>query len=115
VGTRAPHGPDGSDVTATHAAQDVGGLDTVDHTAAVVAMHAVLGATPARVVLASLGDAVGDLRQPNLPGTTDQYPNWCLPVADRDGRPISLEELKRHPGVLRTASVLSDAVTRPTR
>jgi 4-alpha-glucanotransferase len=26
-------------------------------------------------------DAVGDLRQPNLPGT-DEYPNWPLPLAE---------------------------------
>lgn len=63
------------------------------------AMHAVLVASPARLVLAAYGDAVGDLRQPNLPGTVDEYPNWRLPVADGQGRPMSLEQLLSAPGV----------------
>ena len=62
-------------------------------------MHAALAASPCRVVLAAFGDAVGDLRQPNLPGTVDQYPNWRLPVADGDGAPLTLEELLAAPGV----------------
>ncbi len=76
----------------------------------VVAMHAALAAAPSRVVLAAFGDAVGDLRQPNLPGTVDEYPNWRLPVADADGRPLGLEELLAHPGVRRLAGVLRKGV-----
>jgi 4-alpha-glucanotransferase len=56
-------------------------------------MHAALVASPCRIVLAALGDAVGDLRQPNLPGTVDQYPNWRLPL------PVTLEELYDDPRV----------------
>ncbi|HET9117070.1 MAG TPA: 4-alpha-glucanotransferase, partial [Pseudonocardiaceae bacterium] len=41
----------------------------------VVAMHALLARTPCRLQLASLYDAVGEIRQPNLPGTVDEYPN----------------------------------------
>ena len=62
------------------------------------------------VVLAAYGDAVGDLRQPNLPGTVDQYPNWRLPVADGSGRPMSLEELLAAPGVARLATLLDEGV-----
>jgi 4-alpha-glucanotransferase len=36
---------------------------------------------------------VGEARQPNLPGTVDQYPNWRLPL------PVSLEELYDDPRV----------------
>jgi 4-alpha-glucanotransferase len=61
-------------------------------------------------VLAALGDAVGDVRQPNLPGTTDEYPNWRLPVADGDGRPMPLEELERDDRVRRLAELLRDGV-----
>ncbi|MYU14588.1 hypothetical protein GTZ78_28885, partial [Streptomyces sp. SID8361] len=39
----------------------------------------------------------GDRRPQNLPGTWDQYPNWRLPIADADGRPMSLEELVASP------------------
>ena len=77
-----------------------------------LAMHAALVAAPSRLVLAALGDAVGDLRQPNLPGTVDEYPNWRLPVADGSGRPLGLEELLAHPGVRRLAALLGEGVAR---
>lgn len=72
----------------------------------VLALHRALVASPCRVVLAGYGDAVGDLRQPNLPGTVDEYPNWRLPVADATGRPLALEELLVHPGVRRLTELL---------
>jgi 4-alpha-glucanotransferase len=53
----------------------------------VLAMHRLLKRTPCRVVLASPYDVLGAVRQPNLPGTTDQYPNWRIPL------PLSLEDL----------------------
>ncbi len=75
----------------------------------VAAMYALLRRTPCRLVLAALADAVGDLRQPNVPGTTTEYPNWQLPLAapGADGsRPVSMEELRSAPGVTRLAEVL---------
>ncbi|MGZ6868941.1 MAG: 4-alpha-glucanotransferase [Frankiaceae bacterium] len=70
------------------------------HRAAVaLALHALLCHSPAQIVLAGLPDAVGDLRQPNLPGTVDEYPNWRLPVADDTGRSLTLEEILAHPGL----------------
>ena len=75
----------------------------------VVAMHALLARTPSRLVAASIGDAVGDVRQPNLPGTMAEYPNWRLPLAEpRDGgsRPLSLEEALEHPLLHRVVDVL---------
>jgi 4-alpha-glucanotransferase len=77
----------------------------------VLAMHGALAASPCRLVLAAFGDAVGDVRQPNLPGTVDEYPNWRLPVADGHGRPLSLEELLASPGVARLTEVLREGVT----
>lgn len=58
-----------------------------------VALHRFIARTPSRYVVAAPGDAVGDLRQPNLPGTVDEYPNWRLPVADETGRVLLLDEL----------------------
>ncbi|MGH3837166.1 MAG: 4-alpha-glucanotransferase, partial [Pseudonocardiaceae bacterium] len=46
----------------------------------VVAMHALLARTPCRLLLASPYDVVGEVRQPNLPGTVTEYPNWQLPL-----------------------------------
>jgi 4-alpha-glucanotransferase len=44
----------------------------------VVALHALLASAASRLVLTSLPDVLGERRQPNLPGTVDQYPNWRL-------------------------------------
>ena len=72
-----------------------------------LSLHRALVASPSRVVLASYGDAVGDVRQPNLPGTVDEYPNWRLPIADRDGQVLSVEQVLTHPGVRRLTAVLA--------
>ncbi|MEV0119879.1 4-alpha-glucanotransferase [Streptomyces sp. NPDC050844] len=61
------------------------------------AVHRFLLATPARMVGIWLPDAVGDRRPQNLPGTLDEYPNWRLPIADAEGRPVTLEELTAAP------------------
>ncbi|HEX2297170.1 MAG TPA: 4-alpha-glucanotransferase, partial [Pseudonocardiaceae bacterium] len=66
----------------------------------VVAMHALLARTPCRLLLASPYDAIGEPRQPNLPGTIDEYPNWRLPL------PLTLEKLQHDPRVQRVADVL---------
>jgi 4-alpha-glucanotransferase len=59
----------------------------------VVALHALLARSRSRLVLISPYDLVGEVRQPNLPGTVDEYPNWRLPL------PVSLEELRDDPRV----------------
>jgi len=74
------------------------------------ALHVFLAATPSRYVLAAPGDAVGDLNQPNLPGTVDEYPNWRLPVCDAHGRPLLLEDLLADPRVVRLADELAERV-----
>ncbi|MGW6741198.1 4-alpha-glucanotransferase [Streptomyces sp. NPDC055025] len=61
------------------------------------AVYRFLLRTPARLVGVWLPDTVGDRRPQNLPGTWDQYPNWRLPVADAEGRPMTLEELAASP------------------
>ncbi|MEU7818213.1 4-alpha-glucanotransferase [Pseudonocardia sp. NPDC049154] len=66
----------------------------------VVAMHALLARSRSRLVLASPYDVVGETRQPNLPGTVDEYPNWRLPL------PVSLEELVADPRVKEVVAAL---------
>ena len=61
----------------------------------VFAMHALLARTPCRLRLVSPYDVVGEVRQPNLPGTQDEYPNWRLPL------PVTVEELEQDPRVAR--------------
>ncbi|MFF1403749.1 4-alpha-glucanotransferase [Streptomyces sp. NPDC058294] len=71
------------------------------------AVHRFLLRTPARLIGVWLPDGIGDRRPQNLPGTWYEYPNWRLPIADSEGRPVPLEELVASPrlrgllGVLR--------------
>lgn len=78
-----------------------------DPEAVSLALHRLLVASPARLVLAAPGDAVGDLRQPNVPGTRDEYPNWCLPIADGAGRPLARERWQADPRVRDLLAVLT--------
>jgi 4-alpha-glucanotransferase len=68
-----------------------------DEEGAVRAVHRFLRRTPARMIGVWLPDTIGDRRPQNLPGTWDQYPNWRLPIADAEGRPVTLEELAASP------------------
>jgi 4-alpha-glucanotransferase len=79
------------------------GLITQDSTneEIVVAMHEFLARTPCRFITASLYDVLEVLEQPNLPGTTDEYPNWRMPL------PTSLEQIVVDPRVTRIAALLS--------
>ncbi len=70
-----------------------GGHCASEEEAEIQAVHRFLLRTEARMVGVWLPDTVGDRRPQNLPGTWDQYPNWRLPVADADGRPVTLEGL----------------------
>ncbi|MFE2809818.1 4-alpha-glucanotransferase [Streptomyces nigra] len=76
------------------------------------AVHRFLLRTPARMVGVWLPDGVGDRRPQNLPGTSDEYPNWRLPVADADGRPVTLEELTASPRVRALLEVLREETAR---
>ena len=60
---------------------------------AVLALHRALGATPSVLRGVALGDLVGDRRTINQPGTSTEYPNWCVPMSDAEGRPVLLERL----------------------
>jgi 4-alpha-glucanotransferase len=64
-----------------------------DEEQTVLALHQYLGRTPSRLLGLALTDAVGDKRTQNQPGTTDEYPNWRVPLSGPDGRPILLEDV----------------------
>lgn len=59
----------------------------------VLALHRYLGRTPSKLLALSLTDAVGDLKTQNQPGTTDEYPNWRVPLSGPDGRLLLLEDV----------------------
>ncbi|WP_231123001.1 4-alpha-glucanotransferase [Mycobacterium asiaticum] len=70
-----------------------------DETAIIVAMHRFLAATPSRLKLISPYDVIGETRQPNLPGTVDEYPNWRQPL------PATLEGLREDDRVAKITAV----------
>lgn len=66
----------------------------------IVAAHAALAEAPATLVTATLDDACGTWERPNMPGTTDEWPNWSIPL------PMLLEELEHSELALRIAACL---------
>ena len=72
----------------------------------ILALYRYLGRTPSRLLAVALTDAVGDRRTQNQPGTTDEYPNWRVPLTGPDGRPVMLEDVFTD----RRAATLADAV-----
>lgn len=60
----------------------------------IVGLHRYLARTPSALTCMALVDMVGDRRTQNQPGTThDQYPNWCVPLSDGDGRALLVSDL----------------------
>ncbi len=59
----------------------------------VEALHRYLSWTPALLIGIAVPDLTGDRRVMNQPGTDEEYPNWRLPLAGPDRRPVMLEEL----------------------
>jgi len=72
----------------------------------VLALHRYLGRTPSKLLLMSLTDAVGDRRTQNQPGTTDEYPNWRVPLAGPDRRQMLLEDVFADPRATRLAAAM---------
>jgi 4-alpha-glucanotransferase len=72
----------------------------------ILGLHKLLAATPSTLVAVSPYDAIGEVRQPNLPGTMDEYPNWRIPL------PVSLEDLFDDGRVRAIVDILSSRDTR---
>jgi len=73
----------------------------------VVALHALLASAASRLVLTAPADVLGERRQPNLPGTVDEYPNWRIPL------PVTVDGFFADPRV--RAAVAPLAAARPLR
>lgn len=64
--------------------------------------YAALAEAPSQIVLGSLEDALGVQERPNMPGTTDQWPNWCQTL------PSPLEGAVASPLVRQIADTLAN-------
>ncbi|MUM35467.1 4-alpha-glucanotransferase, partial [Mycolicibacterium sp. CBMA 361] len=85
--------------------------DAIEPDQIVLALYRYLARTPSRLLALALPDAVGDVRTQNQPGTSDEYPNWRVPLAGPDGRKVLLEDLFSDPRAATLAQVMGDAVT----
>ena len=68
-----------------------------------VAVYQRLARGRTRMVLVSMEDALGVHERPNVPGTTNQFPNWRLAL------PYGLEEIEHLDGVQRIAAAMKSA------
>jgi 4-alpha-glucanotransferase len=71
-----------------------------------VALYGYLALTPALLVGVSLADTVGEVRSQNVPGTSDEYPNWRIPLCDGAGRAVLLDDLPARPLVAAVAKAV---------
>ncbi len=81
-------------------------LDAARLSRLAVAIHAYLGRSPAKLLMAQFEDALGLALQMNLPGTTDQHPNW------RSRYPMPLAEMLGDRRVQAVAEVLRERAWR---
>ncbi len=72
----------------------------------VVRTHRLLAAAASALVTPTLEDALAVEARPNMPGTTVERPNWSIPL------PLPLEEIERHPLVLRVARCFRERSSR---
>jgi 4-alpha-glucanotransferase len=69
---------------------------------AIRALYASLARAPSAILGAMLEDALEVAERPNFPGTTDEWPNWCLAL------PLALEDVERDARVLALARMLDE-------
>ena len=72
---------------------DLLGTDDPGEEEVTTALYRYLGRTPSRLLALALTDAVGERRTQNQQGTTDEYPNWRVPLAGPDGDDMPLERV----------------------
>lgn len=92
-------------------APDADDAETADREAliqrVVEVMHVMLRDSPSVLVQAALVDGVGEHRTQNQPGTSWEYPNWRIPLADETGRVVHTEEVFDLPRVQSLAAALN--------
>ena len=64
-------------------------------------MYTELAGSRSRLALATLDDLAGVSVRPNIPGTIDEHPNWCIPL------PLPIQELFDRTLARRVLSVLA--------
>lgn len=73
----------------------------------VEAMHAMLTDAPSLLLQAALVDGVGEERAQNQPGTSTEYPNWRIPLADEHRKVVMTEDVFKSPRVQSLAAIMN--------
>jgi 4-alpha-glucanotransferase len=68
----------------------------------IVAVHGALGESPCMLTAVTADDLFGAARQPNVPGTIDEHPNWRIPL------PGLIEDLAASPLHRRLCAAIAD-------
>ncbi|MEO8358785.1 MAG: malto-oligosyltrehalose synthase [Vicinamibacteria bacterium] len=74
---------------------------------AVEAIHGFVASTPCVLMAMNLEDPLGAIEQVNLPGTTDEQPNWRRKMI------LDTDELSRHPALVKVSRTLAASRPRP--
>jgi len=79
-----------------------GDLDpsALDATGIMIAAYRYLARSPAAIVMVHIDDAIGELTPVNVPGTSDQYPNWRRKLS------LDLDAIGADPRFARLCAVL---------
>ncbi|HEX2180574.1 MAG TPA: 4-alpha-glucanotransferase, partial [Actinomycetota bacterium] len=96
-----PTNDDGVDQMRRRVARAAGVDESVPVSEMVPAVYRHLAECPARIVLGVLDDLVGAVDRPNMPGVTEGWPNWSIPL------PKSLEQIQQQPLVEEVTATLS--------
>ncbi|MFP5318126.1 MAG: 4-alpha-glucanotransferase [Acidimicrobiia bacterium] len=91
---------EGTAATRDHLGGVAGASDETSAEDLALAAYGALARTPCLLLTATLDDAVGVEERPNMPGTTDEWPNWSIAL------PCTLEELERDSRPPRLAALL---------
>ncbi|WP_234988216.1 4-alpha-glucanotransferase [Demequina sp. NBRC 110056] len=75
----------------------------------VAGVHRLAMHSPALLTAVSLTDAVGDRRSQNHPGTHNEYPNWRVPLTDKSGAVILLDDIFDSPRLHRLLEAVRSA------
>ncbi len=76
----------------------------------VEAMHAMLCDTPSLLLQAALVDGVGEHRTQNQPGTSSEYSNWRVPLADANGHVVLTGDVFDSPRLKSLSQVMRTGV-----
>ena len=91
---------EGTAATRDHLGGVAGASDETSAEDLALSAYGALARTPCLLITGTLDDAVGVEERPNMPGTTDEWPNWSIAL------PCRLEELEQDPRPARLAAVL---------